>query len=149
MPPTPATRLALDRVRHLGVAMSEGRGGEARVQVDEDIPVAKGRYLIEPMVIARLLQEARVKPTDIVLDVGACTGYASALLSRMAATVVALESDAELAARAEATLREVGVDHRAEAEQAEPVEREDVLDQQRAGEEGRDEGIQGTAPGTS
>ena len=68
--------------------------------VDEDIPVAKGRYLIEPMVIARLLQEARVKPTDIVLDVGAGTGYASALLSRLAATVVALESDAELAARA-------------------------------------------------
>jgi protein-L-isoaspartate(D-aspartate) O-methyltransferase len=79
--------------------------------VDEDIPVAKGRYLIEPMVMARLLQEARVKPTDIVLDVGACTGYASALLSRMAATVVALESDAELAARAEATLRYLGVDN--------------------------------------
>ena len=59
--------------------------------VDEDIPVAKGRYLIEPMVIARLLQEARIRPTDIVLDVGACTGYGSALLSRMAATVVALE----------------------------------------------------------
>ena len=63
------------------------------------------------MVIARLLQEARVKPTDIVLDVGAGTGYASALLSRLAATVVALESDAELAARRDATLRELGVDN--------------------------------------
>ena len=36
--------------------------------------------------------------------------------------------------------RIVAVEHRAEAEQAEPIEREDVLDQQRAGEEGRDEG---------
>ncbi|EWY42238.1 protein-L-isoaspartate O-methyltransferase [Skermanella stibiiresistens SB22] len=79
--------------------------------VDEDIPVAKGRYLIEPMVIARLLQEARVKPNDIVLDLGCGTGYASAILSRMAATVVALEEDAELSARADGTLRELGVDN--------------------------------------
>ncbi|UEM06215.1 protein-L-isoaspartate O-methyltransferase [Skermanella rosea] len=79
--------------------------------VDEDIPVAKGRYLIEPMVIARLLQEARIRPTDIVLDIGCGTGYASALMSRMAATVVALEENPELAARAEETLRELGVDN--------------------------------------
>ena len=43
-----------------------------------------------------------------VLDIGCGTGYASALLSRMAATVVALEENAELAARAEETLRELG-----------------------------------------
>jgi protein-L-isoaspartate(D-aspartate) O-methyltransferase len=79
--------------------------------VDEDIPVGNGRYLVEPMVIARLLQEAQVKPTDIVLDVGCGTGYATALLSRMAATVVALESDTELSARANETLRELGVDN--------------------------------------
>jgi len=79
--------------------------------VDEDIAIGNGRYLVEPMVIARLLQEAQVRPTDIVLDVGCGTGYATALLSRMAATVVALESDAELAGRANQTLRDLGVDN--------------------------------------
>jgi len=79
--------------------------------VDEDIPVAPGRFLIEPMVLARMLQEARVTPDDIVLVIGAGTGYSAAVLSRVAATVVALESDADLARRASATLQEQGAEN--------------------------------------
>jgi protein-L-isoaspartate(D-aspartate) O-methyltransferase len=79
--------------------------------VDEDIPIAPGRFLMEPMVLARLLNEARVRPTDIVLDLACGTGYASALLARMAATVVAVEDDPELAARASEVLGELNVDN--------------------------------------
>ena len=70
--------------------------------VDEDIRVAEGRYLMEPMVFARLLSEAHVKPTDLVLDVACGTGYSSAVLGRLAEAVVALEEEDELVAAATA-----------------------------------------------
>ncbi|CCG09538.1 protein-L-isoaspartate O-methyltransferase family protein [Pararhodospirillum photometricum] len=79
--------------------------------VDEDIPVGGGRSLLEPLILARMLQVAAVAPTDVVLDVGCATGYSSAVLSHMASTVVALESDPDLATKAEATLSELGRDN--------------------------------------
>jgi len=84
---------------------------KAVAYVDEDIEIAPGRYLVEPMVIARLITEARVAPTDIVLDIGCATGYSTALLARLASTVVGLESDTALADRATRTLAEQGVDN--------------------------------------
>lgn len=77
---------------------------------DENVPLGRGRYLIEPLTIALLLQSAEIKAGDVVLDVGCCTGYTSAISARMASAVVALDSDAELAARAGATLIELGID---------------------------------------
>ena len=73
----------------------EGLVGHA--YVDDDIAVAPGRYLMEPMVLARLLQAAAIEPGDVVLDIGCATGYSTAILARLAATVVALESDEALA----------------------------------------------------
>jgi protein-L-isoaspartate(D-aspartate) O-methyltransferase len=78
--------------------------------IDEDIeisparPGSPARYLMEPSPFARLLQLAEIAPTDHVLDVGAGCGYSSAVLARLAKSVVALESDAGLAERARATL---------------------------------------------
>lgn len=74
--------------------------------VDEDIEVAPGRYLMEPMIFARLLQAAAVGPRDHVLDVASGSGYSAAVLASLAGTVVALEEDADLAARATALLAE-------------------------------------------
>ncbi|MCZ6719919.1 MAG: protein-L-isoaspartate O-methyltransferase [Alphaproteobacteria bacterium] len=79
--------------------------------VDEDLEIAPGRYLMEPMVLARLLQAAALSPDDVVLDVGCGTGYGAALLGRLAGSVVALESDHALAQRADALLSELGVDN--------------------------------------
>jgi protein-L-isoaspartate(D-aspartate) O-methyltransferase len=76
--------------------------------VDEDLPLGKGRYLMEPMVAARLLQAAMPDRKDTALVVGASVGYEAALLALLARGVVALEEDAELARRGRAAL----VDHR-------------------------------------
>ncbi|HEY0833868.1 MAG TPA: protein-L-isoaspartate O-methyltransferase [Azospirillum sp.] len=76
--------------------------------VDEDVPVGNGRYLMEPMIFARMLQEASIGEGDVVLDVGCATGYSTAVLARLAATVVGLESDDALAGRAKAALASVG-----------------------------------------
>ncbi len=76
--------------------------------LDNDIPIAKGRALIKPMVLAKLIQAARVGRGDRVLDVACGTGYSSAVLSCLAGRVIALEEDAELAAQAKAALAAVG-----------------------------------------
>ena len=65
--------------------------------IDEDLAIGKGRFVMEPLVLARLLQIAEVQPADRGLVIGAGTGYPAAVLGRMAANVVALESDPELA----------------------------------------------------
>lgn len=79
--------------------------------LDGDIAVAKGRALLKPMVLAKLVQAARIDPQDRVLDVGCATGYSSALLARLAGSVVALEVDADLARQAREALAAVGAVH--------------------------------------
>ncbi|WP_102958242.1 protein-L-isoaspartate O-methyltransferase family protein [Mangrovicella endophytica] len=77
--------------------------------IDEDIPVAPGRYLMEPSPFAKLLQLADIRPQDHVLDVGCATGYSTAVIGRMARSVVGLESDPALAAAAASTLDRLGI----------------------------------------
>lgn len=79
--------------------------------VDEDLQVGNGRYLMEPMVLARLLQEAGVTASDVVLDIGSGAGYGAAVLARIAATVFALESDEGLAAKSAELFTELGLDN--------------------------------------
>lgn len=79
--------------------------------VDQTLPVGQGRFLLEPMLFARLLQEAVIEPTDVVLDVGCATGYSTAILSRLAATVVGIESDSDLVQQATQALAAVGADN--------------------------------------
>lgn len=81
--------------------------------MDEDLQVAPGRYVIEPMVFARMLQEAGIRNTDAVLDVGCATGYSAAVLAKLGSVVVAVEEDAGLAAQASANLAATGAENAA------------------------------------
>lgn len=67
-----------------------------------------GRAMLQPMVQGKMLQQAGIRPSDRVLDVAAGTGYLSAIASRLAGSVVALEEDAELAASARTALAGIG-----------------------------------------
>ncbi len=71
------------------------------------------RRLLAPMPLAKLIQLAEIRPDDLVLDVGCMTGYSTAILSRLADSVVGLESNEELAEQAARTLRDLGVDNAA------------------------------------
>src|SRR5262249_24044222 len=75
--------------------------------VDEDIPLGRGRFLTEPMILGRLLELAAVRSSDVALVIGAGVGYSAAVLGRLAGRVVALESDREFAQRAAQTLQAV------------------------------------------
>lgn len=77
---------------------------EAQAYLDGEIVIGPGRALLRPMVLARLLQAARVSNRDHVLDVGCGLGYSAAVLARLAGSVVALEADVSLAEQAKAAL---------------------------------------------
>jgi len=83
---------------------------QAVAYLDRDIAVQQGkpagvvRYLLKPAVLARMIQAANIADDDHVLDVGCASGYSTAVLSRLAGSVVALEEDAKLAGVAKATL---------------------------------------------
>ena len=72
--------------------------------LDEALPLGPGRAMPAPMVLGRLLTEARVRPADHVLVIGAGGGYAAAVLAELARDVIALEEDEALAAIARAPL---------------------------------------------
>ena len=86
----------------------------ALAYMDEGIEVfpatdgAPARYLLAPMVLARLVQLAAVEPQDAVLDVGCATGYSTAVLARLGRQVIGLEPEPELAAAARGNLRQPG-----------------------------------------
>lgn len=86
---------------------------KALAYIDDDILLTEksgpgARYLMEASPFARLVQLAEVGANDSVLIVGSATGYSAAVLSRLAKSIVALESDADLAAKADATLKALG-----------------------------------------
>lgn len=76
---------------------------------DDDVPLGNGRCLMEPMVLARLLQTLQVQSDDKALVVASGAGYGTALLARLVKSVVAVEADARLASSAEQTIRELGI----------------------------------------
>lgn len=69
---------------------------------------ASGRFMAAPATLARLLALAEITETDAVLDVGAATGYSTAVLAGIAASVTGLEADAALAASARDNLVALG-----------------------------------------
>ncbi len=79
--------------------------------IDEEIEIAKGRFLMEPMILARLMQTSMIEATDSVLVIGSSTGYMAAIASKLASSVFAVESDEELANRAEGLLNEMAMDN--------------------------------------
>jgi len=97
-------------------------GQQAMAYLDLDLDVSAGlsktgpsemrlsekRYLIKPVVTAKMLQAAEIRDTDNVLVVGCATGYSAAIVAKLAAKVTATEGDASLAAKAKDVLAGLG-----------------------------------------
>jgi protein-L-isoaspartate(D-aspartate) O-methyltransferase len=72
---------------------------------DTPLPIEAGQTISQPYIVARMIALAEVKAGDKVLEVGAGSGYAAAVLGRIARRVYAIERNSELAARARARLK--------------------------------------------
>ena len=75
---------------------------------DSALPIEAGQTISQPYIVARMLELAEIKPGDKVLEVGAGSGYAAAVTSRMANKVFAIERHEELAKLAAARLKRLG-----------------------------------------
>lgn len=75
---------------------------------DEDIEIAPGRYLMEPAVLARLIQAVEPKQDEVALTIGSGIGYNATILSHLVSTVVALEENEMLFAQAQASWDKLG-----------------------------------------
>lgn len=93
-----AAMRALPRERFLPAAQ------QAWAYADEDVALPGGRCLMEPLVLARLVQLADPRSGERVLVVGAGGGYGAAVIAACGAAVVALEEDAALAGLARGLL---------------------------------------------
>ena len=97
---------AFDRIRR-ELFVPEALRGIA--YIDEDLPLGGGRFIMEPLVAARLLQAAALERTEAALVVGAGSGYEAAVMALLGRGVVALEEDLDLARQARAALVEQGI----------------------------------------
>ena len=78
---------------------------------DGPLPIGEGQTISQPYVVALMIEALDVAPTDDVLEVGAGSGYAAAILSRLARTVVAIERHSSLARQAAERMHRLGYDN--------------------------------------
>ena len=75
---------------------------------DHPIPIAEKQTTSQPYMIAAMVQAAQIKPEDRVLEIGAGSGYQTALLAELASQVFSVERYASLAETAQKTLERLG-----------------------------------------
>ena len=76
---------------------------------DHPLSIGCGQTISQPYIVALMAQELDVRPEHRVLDVGAGSGYQTAVLAELAGHVFGIERIAELTDRAAATLAELGI----------------------------------------
>lgn len=88
-----------------------GAGMEEHAYEDSPLPIGADQTISQPYIVALMAQAAEIAPGDRVLEVGAGSGYAAAVLSRLAGRVVAIERHASLAGEARERLAALGYDN--------------------------------------
>jgi len=94
--------------------------------VDMELPLPEGQAMLQPKVVARLMQELKVQPFERVLQIGAGSGYMTALLATCAREVVSLEISPALAALAKTNLKRAGLTN-VEVRQADGAKNQSAL----------------------
>jgi protein-L-isoaspartate(D-aspartate) O-methyltransferase len=78
---------------------------------DHPLPIEAGQTISQPYIVALMIQAAGIKPGDGVLEVGAGSGYAAAVISRIAGKVIGIERQHELVEVARERLQRLGYDN--------------------------------------
>lgn len=77
----------------------------------DNVDLGRGRVLLEPRTLAKMLDALAVGPDELVMDVGSALGYSAAVVARMAEAVVAVEEDEAMAGEAQTLLADIGADN--------------------------------------
>jgi protein-L-isoaspartate(D-aspartate) O-methyltransferase len=104
-------RHVLDAMRRVPRDAFVEPGFEEFAYEDGPLPIGEGQTISQPYVVALMIEAAEVQPGERVLEVGAGSGYAAAVLSQIAGQVYAIERHATLAEGAERRLGKLGYDN--------------------------------------
>ena len=80
----------------------------AQAYGDHPLPIGEGQTISQPYIVALMIDAARIQPGGRILEVGAGSGYAAAVISRIAGQVIAIERQPNLAASARNRIAELG-----------------------------------------
>ena len=84
---------------------------QSRAHDDRPLPIGEGQTISQPYIVALMIAAADVGPDDRVLEVGAGSGYAAAILGKLAKQVIAIERHSALAAQARERIAALGLDN--------------------------------------
>lgn len=101
----------LDAFRHVPREAFVAADYAAAAYDDHPLPIEAGQTISQPYIVALMIEAAQVRRGDKVLEVGAGSGYAAAVMSRIAAKVVAIERQHDLVEVARERLRRLGYDN--------------------------------------
>jgi protein-L-isoaspartate(D-aspartate) O-methyltransferase len=77
--------------------------------IDSSLTVGAGRYILSPMIFAKMIEALNIKGDESVLDIACGTGYSSAIIANLCKKVVSVESNADLASKAHLNLNRLGI----------------------------------------
>ena len=103
--------MILDAFRHVPREEFVSSQYVRQVYGDHPLPIEAGQTISQPYIVALMIEAAGIEPGDRVLEVGAGSGYAAAVMSRIAAEVIAIERKPELAAIATERMQRLGDDN--------------------------------------
>ena len=75
---------------------------------DHPLPIEAGQTISQPYIVAAMIEAAEIRPGDKVLEVGAGSGYAAAVMSRIARVVIGIERQHDLVEIAQKRLQRLG-----------------------------------------
>src|SRR5947208_8601073 len=101
----------LDAMRQVPREAFVAPGFEEFAYEDAPLPISEGQTISQPYIVALMREAAEVKPGDSVLEVGAGSGYAAAVMSQIAARVHAIKRHPSLGKSAQQRLKKLGYDN--------------------------------------
>jgi protein-L-isoaspartate(D-aspartate) O-methyltransferase len=101
-------RYVLEALRRVPREVFVEPGFEEFAYEDGPLPIGEGQTISQPYIVALMIEAAEVKPGDSVLEVGAGSGYAAALMGQIAGRVYAIERHPSLAKSAQERFKQLG-----------------------------------------
>lgn len=104
-------RHVLDAMRRVPREAFVAPGYEEFAYEDGPLPIGHGQTISQPYVVALMVEAARIRPSDRVLEIGAGSGYAAAVMGEIADQVHAIERHAPLGHAAQERIAAAGIDN--------------------------------------
>ena len=103
-------KLILDAFKSIPRELFVDKDKKSIAYHEGDMEIKEGRWLLSAGLIGRLISSVSISKEDVILEIGSCTGYATAILEKLSSLVVGIEKDYNLRNNANTILTKIGAD---------------------------------------